>query len=362
MYFKAISRYTLQSFLQKGFPLLSGLGLLPKQSTMKNIAIIMGGYSSEFDISLKSGQVVYEHLDKNRFNVYPIHIYKHKWVYVDATGSEYAIDRGDFSLNLSSGKLVFDAVFNAIHGSPGENGLMQAYFELLGMAHTSCGAYQAALTMNKRDLLAVLRPHGIKTARSYALNQGDSIDTDAIIETVGLPCFVKPNRSGSSFGISKVKSASDLNHAIDKAFKEDSEIIIESFLDGTEVSVSVLNYQGNVVVLPMTEIVSENEFFDYDAKYLGKSQEITPARIPDDVAQKVASVAKRAYELLGMKGFSRSEFIIVDGEPFMLEMNTVPGLTNESLLPQQARAAGITLSELFTNAVELALYQTPETI
>ncbi len=319
----------------------------------------MGGYSSEFDISLQSGRVVCENLDKNQYNSYPIHIYRHKWVYVDQTGAEYAIDRADFSLNITGSKIRFDAVFNAIHGSPGEDGLMQAYFELLGIPHTSCGSYQAALTMNKRDLLAVLRPHGIKTARFFALNQGDSVDPNAIVQTVGLPCFVKPNRSGSSFGISKVKSASDLPEAIEKAFKEDSEIIIESFLDGTEVSVGVLNYKGSVTVLPMTEIVPENEFFDFDAKYHGKSQEITPARIAEDIAKKVAATAKRAYEVLGMNGFSRSEFIIVNGEPYMLEMNTVPGLTNESLLPQQARAAGITLTELFTNAVELALNRVP---
>jgi D-alanine-D-alanine ligase len=232
---------------------------------------------------------------------------------------------------------------------------MQAYFELLGIPQSSSDYYQAALTFNKRDLLSVLKPYGIQSATSFYLNKGDSINTKEIVEKVGLPCFVKPNKSGSSFGISKVKTEDELPIAIDAAYKEDDEIIIESFLDGTEVSVGVINFKGNITVLPITEIVSENDFFDYEAKYLGKSQEITPARISDEMTQKVGAIAKRAYEILKMKGFSRSEFIIVDNEPFMLEMNTIPGLTKESLIPQQAKVAGIDLEDLFTNAIELCL-------
>ena len=232
---------------------------------------------------------------------------------------------------------------------------MQAYFELLGIPQNSCDYYQAALTFNKRDLLSVLKPYGIKSATSYYLNLGDEIRQDEILEKVGLPCFVKPNKSGSSFGISKVKTKDELLFAIANAYKEDNEIIIESFLDGTEVSVGVINYKGETVVLPITEIVSENDFFDYEAKYLGKSQEITPARISEDIAEKIRAVAKKAYTILKMSGFSRSEFILVDGEPFMLEMNTIPGLTNESLIPQQAKAAGISLEDLFTNSIELVL-------
>lgn len=322
---------------------------------MKNIAIIMGGYSSEFEISLKSGNVVYQFLDKTKYNGFRMHIFKDKWVYVDESQNEYPIDRNDFSVTVSGNKITFDAVFNAIHGTPGEDGLMQAYFELLQIPQTSCDYYQAALTFNKRDLLSVLKPYGIKTAVSFYLNKGEHIDTNAIVAKVGLPCFVKPNKSGSSFGISKVKTAAELPIAIEVAYKEDNEIIIESFLDGTEVSVGVINYQGEIKVLPMTEIVSENDFFDYEAKYLGKSQEITPARISPELTQKVAATAKRAYEILKMKGFSRSEFIIVNDEPHMLEMNTIPGLTTESLIPQQAKAAGISLEDLFTNAIELAL-------
>ncbi|MFQ6603057.1 D-alanine--D-alanine ligase [Flavobacterium sp. C3NV] len=322
---------------------------------MKNIAIIMGGYSSEYKISLISGNVVYQYLDKTKYNGFRIHIFKEKWVYVDENNAEFSIDKNDFSVTVNDQKITFDCVFNAIHGTPGEDGLMQAYFELLGIKQSSCDYYQAALTFNKRDLLSVLKPYGIKTAISYYLNKGDIINTAEIVKKVGLPCFVKPNKAGSSFGISKVKSEAELPIAIEVAYKEDNEIIIESFLDGTEVSVGVINYQGEIKVLPITEIVSDNDFFDYEAKYEGKSQEITPARISDELTQKVGETAKRAYEVLKMKGFSRSEFIIVDNEPYMLEMNTIPGLTTESLIPQQAQAAGISLQDLFTNAIELAL-------
>ncbi|WP_291118387.1 D-alanine--D-alanine ligase [Flavobacterium sp. UBA6135] len=322
---------------------------------MKNVAIIMGGYSSEYKISLTSGNVVYTYLDKTKFLPYRIHIFKDKWVCVTDDEQEYPIHKNDFSVTIGAEKITFDVVFNAIHGTPGEDGLMQAYFELLGIPQTSCDYYQAALTFNKRDLLSVLKPYGIKTATSFYLNLGDNINASEIIEKVGLPCFVKPNKSGSSFGISKVKTVDELLPAIENAYKEDNEIIIESFLDGMEVSVGVINYKGKITVLPITEIVSENDFFDYEAKYLGKSSEITPARISKDLQLKIETVAKRAYEVLKMKGFSRSEFIIVDGEPHMLEMNTIPGLTTESILPQQAREAGISLPDLFENAIELAL-------
>ncbi|GEM54301.1 D-alanine--D-alanine ligase A [Flavobacterium branchiophilum NBRC 15030 = ATCC 35035] len=322
---------------------------------MKNIAIIMGGYSSEYKISLISGNVVYNYIDKSKFNAYRIHIFKDKWVYVDPQDQEFPIDKNDFSTTVDNNKITFDCVFNAIHGTPGEDGLMQAYFQLIGLPQTSCDYYQAALTFNKRDLLSVLKPYGIKTATSYYLNKGDLIETQKIVEKVGLPCFVKPNKSGSSFGISKVKTAAELPIAIEMAYREDNEIIIESFLDGTEVSVGVINYQGVTTVLPITEIISENDFFDYEAKYQGKSKEITPARISEELTQKIAETAKKAYDILKMKGFSRSEFIIVNNEPYMLEMNTIPGLTTESLLPQQAREAGISLQDLFTNAIELAL-------
>ena len=322
---------------------------------MKNVAIVMGGYSSEYKISLTSGNVVFNQLNKTKYRLFRIHILPEKWVYVDENEKEFPINKHDFSVIIDEKTIFFDVVFNAIHGTPGEDGLLQAYFQLLGIPQTSCDYYQAALTFNKRDLLSVLKPYGIKTATSFYLNLGDTINSEEIISKVGLPCFVKPNKSGSSFGISKVKSLEELLPAIENAYKEDNEIIIESFLDGTEVSVGVINFKGEIKVLPITEIVSENDFFDYEAKYLGKSKEITPARISEELKVKIENVAKRAYEVLKMKGFSRSEFIIVNNEPHMLEMNTIPGLTTESILPQQAHEAGISLPELFENAIELAL-------
>lgn len=325
---------------------------------MKNVAIIMGGYSSEYKISLKSGEVVYNHLDKSRYNTYKIHIFTEGWFYVNDQNNRFPVDKNDFSITVNGQKTTFDVVFNAIHGTPGEDGLIQAYFKLLNIPHTSCNYYQAALTFNKRDMLSVLKPYGIKTAISYYLNQGDTISEEQIIQRVGLPCFVKPNKSGSSFGISMVKESEELLTAIEKAYKEDSEIIIESYLKGIEVSVGVIKYNNETIVLPMTEIVSENDFFDYEAKYEGKSREITPARISEEEKLKVEDVAKRIYTILNMDGFSRSEFILVDGEPFLLEMNTVPGLTAESILPQQAREAGMSLNQLFENAVETALKRT----
>jgi D-alanine-D-alanine ligase len=320
----------------------------------KNIAIIMGGYSSEVEISLKSGEVVYESLDAQKYKPFKVHILKEGWKLVE-NGQEYAINKNDFSADVNGEKITFDCVFNAIHGTPGENGVILAYFDLLGIKHTSAPFYQMALTFNKRDTLSVVKQYGINTAVSCYLNQGDEIDTQHIVATVGLPCFVKPNNAGSSFGISKVYKEEDMMAAIEKAFKEDSEILIESFLDGTEVSVGVIQYEGEVKVLPMTEIVSENDFFDYEAKYEGASQEITPARIPEETRKRVAEVAAKVYKVLNMSGFSRSEYIIVDGEPYFLEMNTVPGMTRESILPQQAKEAGISLTDLFGNAIEMAL-------
>lgn len=321
----------------------------------KNIAIIMGGYSSEYKISLNSGQVVYETLDTTKYNAYRIHIFKAKWVYVDDNDMEFPVDKNDFSILLNHEKITFDCVFNAIHGSPGEDGFMQGYLKLLNIPQTSCDMYQAGLTFNKRDCLSVLKPYGIKTAESFYINLGDTINEDAIIAKVGLPCFVKANKAGSSFGISKVHKKEDLQQAINIAFKEDDEIIIESFLDGIEVSVGVITFKGKTTVLPITEIVSENDFFDYEAKYLGKSQEITPARLTKAQEEKVSTLAKNVYEILKMKGFSRSEYIFKDDEPHLLEINTIPGLTRESILPQQAAAANIALSVLFDNAIEEAL-------
>ena len=320
----------------------------------KNIAIVMGGYSSEAEISLKSGEVVYNSLDTNKYALYKVYILKDRW-FVRLGSQEYKINKDDFSFEKKGIRVKFDCVFNAIHGNPGENGVLIAYFNLLGIKHTSAHFYQMSLTFNKRDTLSVVKEYGIQTANSYYMHQRDEINTVKIIEKVGLPCFVKPNRSGSSFGISKVYKGENLEDAILKACKEDEEILIESFLDGKEVSVGIIEYQGKIEVLPITEIVSENDFFDYDAKYEGKSKEITPARISDVEKKKVINTARKVYRVLNMSGFSRSEFILVDGEPYFLEINTVPGMTEESLLPQQAKEASISLTDLFDNAIQMAL-------
>ena len=321
----------------------------------KNIAIVMGGYSSEVDISLNSGTIVNQHLNSAKYIPYSVHILKEKWIYVDDENNEFAIDKNDFSITIHNEKIVFDCVFNAIHGTPGEDGTLLAYFDLIGMKHTSAPFYQMALTFNKRDTLSVLRQYGIQTAKSVFLNKGDVIDTSRIINTVGLPCFIKPNNAGSSFGISKAYTAHEISKGIEKAYTEDTEILIESFLDGTEVSVGVIEHKGTITVLPITEITTENDFFDYEAKYEGKSEEITPARISEADANKVKEIAKKVYTVLNMTGFSRSEYIFVNGEPHFLEINTVPGLTAESILPQQANQANISLSDLFDNAIEMAL-------
>lgn len=315
----------------------------------------MGGYSSEVAISLTSGSVVHNHLDRTKYNPYSIHILKEKWVYVNETKNEFPIDKNDFSVIVNGIKTTFDCVFNAIHGTPGEDGKILAYFDLIGMKHTSAPFYQMAITFNKRDTLSVVKHYGILTATSIYLNKGDEIDTSKIIDAVGLPCFIKPNNAGSSFGISKAYTADEIITGIEKAYKEDSEILIESFLDGTEVSVGVIQYKGETKVLPITEITTKNDFFDYEAKYEGKSEEITPARISEAAANKVRETAKRVYKILNMSGFSRSEYIFVNDEPHFLEINSVPGLTEESILPQQANEANISLSDLFDNAIETSL-------
>lgn len=320
-----------------------------------NIAVIMGGYSSEYDISIISGNVVYNHIDTNKYNPYRVIITKEKWVSLNANDEEFEIDKNDFSAIINQEKINFDCVFNVIHGTPGEDGKLLGYFEMLDIPHTSAPSYQMGLTFNKRDCLSVLRKHGINTAKSLYFNKGEFIDIDKIVEELGLPCFVKPNNAGSSFGISKVNSKSDFTQAFEKAFAEDKEILIEAFLDGIEVSIGVINYKGKTIPLPATEIVSENDFFDYEAKYEGKSEEITPARISEQQLNNLHSEATKAYKALNMSGFSRSEFIFIGDIPYFLEMNTVPGMTTESLLPQQAKAAGIPLTNLLSNAIEMAL-------
>lgn len=313
----------------------------------KHIAVAMGGYSSEFEISINSGGVVCNALDKNKYEVYPIHILEEGWYYVAENGTKHPINKADFSFDNGTEIVKPDTVFNAIHGTPGEDGYLQAYWELLGIPHTSTDYYSAALSFNKRDCLSVLKNFGVRAANSYYVNEGIEINIEEIILKTGLPCFVKPNRSGSSFGISKVHNMGEMLPAIEKAFAEDSEIIIETALVGVEVSVGVYNNGDDIIALPVTEIVSENEFFDYEAKYLGQSQEITPARISEKETKMVKKEAIRIYKLLNMRGITRSEFIIEKGKPYFIETNTNPGISTESIVPKQVKETGMTLTDFF---------------
>ena len=314
------------------------------------IAVIMGGYTSEYDISLKSGAVVMAHIDKEVYDPYSVRIDKDAWL-IEVGGSWKPIDIADFS----SGEIRFDAVFNVVHGKPGENGELQAYFDSLQIPYTGCAAEVSSLTYNKSKTLEYLAPHGIAMATRIVLSARDTIDTQQIVEKVGLPCFVKANQAGSSFGVSKVYQEDNLRAAIEIAKKEDSGVLIESFLQGTEVSISVITFQSRVRVLAPTEIITDEDFFDFSAKYEGKSEEITPARLTESQHQALRIAAEKVYTALGMKGMSRSDFIFVGDVPHFLEINTIPGLTEESLLPQQAKYAGISLRDLFGNALVEAM-------
>ena len=322
----------------------------------KNVAVVMGGFSDEYKVSLKSGQLIYDSLDRDLYNVYKVVVLKEEWYFLNENEEKLPINKGDFSVTLSDGAILkFDVCFNIIHGAPGENGELQGYWNAIGQKYTGCDFYKSALTFNKKDTLAVLAKYGIPSAKSFYLRKGENINEDKILEELGLPLFVKPNQSGSSLGISKVKAKSELAAAIEFAFKEDDEILIESFLKGMEVSVGVIDYKGETIVLGITEIVPHKEFFDYEAKYEGASEEITPARLDEETRYKVEKIAKHAYESLGMSGFSRSEYIIMDGTPYMLEMNTNPGFSPSSILPQQAKLYGISIKDLCGNEVEKAL-------
>lgn len=321
---------------------------------MLNVAVVAGGYSDEYVVSLKSCELVYASLNPEKYNRIRVRILKEGW-YAEIESEKFPINKEDFSFEKNGVKQSFDCIVNIIHGTPGEDGYMQAYWQLIGIPYTGCSFYQSALTFNKKDCIAVLEKYGIPHAKSVYINEQVPYNIDEIVEKVGLPCFVKPNQSGSSLGISKVKSKDEFETALKKAFKEDKEVLIESFLDGMEVSVGVIKFNGKTTVVGITEIVSHNEFFDYEAKYEGASEEITPARIDNETTRKVEEISIRAYDSLQMTGISRSEFIIVNGIPHFLEMNTLPGFSPASIFPQQASHAGIALQDLFDSEIELAL-------
>jgi D-alanine-D-alanine ligase len=321
----------------------------------KNIAIIMGGYSSEYKISLESGKAVFDILDKNKFNCFRVVILKDKWFYIDSENHEKSINKESFTFKLNNKLIYIDCVFNAIHGSPGEDGQIQSYFEKLNIPVTGSGVFQSKITYDKIKCLNYLKKFNIKSADSISLNINDKFDVKEIIKKIGLPCFVKACKSGSSYGISKVYKSEEFDKALKIAFNEGSEIMIESFLNGTEVSVGVINFKDEIICLPITEIVSQNDFFDYDAKYMGKSSEITPARISDKMKSIVIKESLKIYKSLGLKGLSRSEFIFKNEIPYLLEVNTVPGLTQESILPQQVKLANISLNDLYESLINEAL-------
>ena len=323
-----------------------------------NVAVVMGGYSDESVISLRSGQLILNNLDENKYQTFEIHILKEEW-YCLLAGVKYPINKADFTFTKDNQTIKFDVAVNTVHGTPGEDGHLQAYWELIDLPYSGCNYYQSSLTFNKRDTLSVLSKFNIPKANSIYITKGDVIDGNKIVAELGLPFFVKPNQSGSSLGISMVNSLKDLPKALDFAFTEDNDILIESYLKGTEVSVGVLNFKGKTTVLGITEIVSQNAFFDYEAKYLGKSSEITPARISTELEILVIETAKKVYESLGMRGFSRTDFIIMNGIPHFIEINTNPGLSIQSIFPQQAAYANISFSDLLDNEITLALQKKP---
>lgn len=321
----------------------------------QNVAVVMGGYSSEFEISMKSGQVVYDSLSRDLFNVYKIVITRDKW-YMETEDAQYPVDKNDFSVQRDGDKINFDVVFNAIHGNPGEDGPLAGYFELIDMPQTGSGHFESALTFNKAECSLLLKGQGVNIAEAYYLARHEEYELDEIIDAVGLPCFVKPNRSGSSIGVSKVSSPDDLQEAIDEAFSVDYQIIIEAMVKGTEVGCGVSNHQGFIKALAITDIVPKNDFFDYESKYSGESQEITPARIDEGTYAQIMEESEFIYESLNLNGLARVDYIVTEnGVPFFIEVNTIPGLSKESILPKQALHAGISLGELFNQTVLQAL-------
>ena len=333
--------------------------LFTNKNNKMNVAVVMGGYSDESVISLRSGQLILKELDKNKYTPFEIHILKEEW-YALIDAEKYPIQREDFSIiTKDNQKIKFDVAINTVHGTPGEDGHLQAYWELIDLPYTGCNYYQSSLTFNKRDTLSVLSKFSIPKAASIYLRKGEKIDAEQIKETLGLPFFVKPNQSGSSLGVSMVSTMEDFPKALEFAFAEDHEILIESYLNGKEVSVGLLKYNGTTTVLGITEILSQNDFFDYEAKYLGKSEEITPARISKEVEESVITTAKKVYDSLGMNGFSRIDFILMNDIPHFIEINTNPGLSPQSIFPQQAAFAQLKFSDLLTNEIELALQRKP---
>jgi len=324
----------------------------------KNIALVTGGFSGEAVISYKSATTIDNNLDRERFNVYKIDINPKGWFYESADGRKTEIDKNDFSLQTNGQKIKFDAVFIGMHGTPGEDGKLQGYFDTLKIPYTSCDAATSALTFNKRFTVAIAAFSGISVAKSEVLIKNAFQSPDEVAGKLKFPVFVKPNNGGSSIGMSKVNKLSDeFGSAIEKAFKEDDQILIEEFIEGREFTVGVFKTKGNIIVLPITEVMSKKEFFDYEAKYEGASSEMTPAEIDEAVADKIRAAAKRIYQVFNCRGVVRIDFIYNEQakQPYMLEINSIPGQSEVSIVPQQVRVMGWSLKEFYTKLVEESL-------
>ncbi len=320
------------------------------------IAIAAGGDTSEYEVSLRSAQGIYSFLDKERYTAYIVQMRGTDWHVQLEDGTLAAIDRNDFSFRLPDGsKVNFDFVYITIHGTPGEDGLLQGYLDMLHLPYSCCGVLPASLTYNKFACNQYLHAFGVRIADSLLLRQGQTITDNEVVQKIGLPCFIKPNLGGSSFGVTKVKTPAEIQPALAKAREESPETVIEAFMNGTEITCGCYKTRQRSVVLPITEVVSHHEYFDYDAKYCGDSDEITPARIPDELADRVKQLTSAIYDILGATGIIRVDYIITEGSKInLLEVNTTPGMTATSFIPQQVRAAGMTMQEVMTDIIENA--------
>jgi D-alanine-D-alanine ligase len=322
-----------------------------------NIAFVTGGYSTEAIISYKSAITIEKNIDTDKYSVYKIDISPKGWFYETADGKKITVDREDFSLTIDGKKIKFDAVLIGIHGTPGEDGKLQGYFDLTGLPYTSCDSATSALTFNKRYTVAVAAFAGINVAKSVHIFKHSPVSPEAILSQLTLPVFVKPNNGGSSIGMSKVNAAAELPGALEKAFKEDDQILVEEYISGREFTIGVFKSTKGIIALPITEVKSKKDFFDYEAKYQGMSEEITPAQVDEAIAEKVRNAAKKIYELFNCRGVVRIDFIYNEARqaPYMLEINTVPGQSEASIVPQQVRAMGLTLKEFYSALIEDAL-------
>ncbi|MEO7444082.1 MAG: D-alanine--D-alanine ligase [Ferruginibacter sp.] len=320
----------------------------------KNIALITGGYSGESVISYKSAETIFNNIDHAKWSCFLVDIHPDGWFYKGEDGVKYLIDKNDFSIPLPSGKVNFEAILVGLHGTPGEDGKLQGYFDCLHIPYTTCSAAVSALTFNKRYTVAVAAFAGIPVAKSVHLFRESIITSGSILSSLKLPVFVKPNNGGSSIGMSKVMREEDLEEALCKAFKEDSQVLVEEFIEGRELTIGVFKSKGEIITLPITEIISKKDFFDYEAKYEGASDEITPAQVDESIAEAVRQIAIKAYEVFDCNGIVRIDFIFdkFKNEPVMLEINTVPGQSAASLVPQQVVAMGWTLMEFYSALIE----------